>query len=170
MKSGAYAPFIGDKTPVLSVSGEIRSWVVEGQAICTWTAGDLSGSQNHGLVQSPEFRRLLTISKKGVEREDRGVVAGQPVAPAYVHCMHDFERDTGHEGFFRSNREQELVYQSYDFCFKGLCCLLCPVEQVYKKFPDHRTDQSGTGVDLNSDDPFSSINSMSDEMLRDFLC
>ena len=66
------------------------------------------------------------------------MVAGETVALADVHCLHDVERDTGPEGFFRRNREQELVHQSYDFCFEGLCCLLCPVEQVNEKFPDHR--------------------------------
>jgi hypothetical protein len=57
------------------------------------------------------------------------------------------------------------VHHRYDFYFEGLCCLLCPVEQVFKKFPDHRTDQSGTPEHLNSGDPFSSMNVMSDEML-----
>ena len=66
------------------------------------------------------------------------MVACQPVAPAYVHCLNDFERDTRQECFLCNNRELELVQQSYDFCFEVLCCLLCPVEQVYEKFPDHR--------------------------------
>ena len=66
------------------------------------------------------------------------MVARQPVAPACVHCLHDVERDTGQEYFFRRNREPELVYQSDDFCFEGFCRLLCPVKQVYEKFPDHR--------------------------------
>lgn len=97
------------------------------------------------------------------------MVARQPVSPAYVHCMHDVERGTGQEGSFRRNREQDRVNHSYDFCLEGLCCLLCPVEQVFKKFPDHCTDQSDTREDLNSGDPFSSMNIMSDEMRCGFF-
>jgi hypothetical protein len=63
------------------------------------------------------------------------MVAGHPVAPAYVHCLHDVESDTGQEGFLCNNRELDLVHQSYDFCLEGLCSLLCPVEQVYEKIP-----------------------------------
>ena len=105
-----------------------------------------------GLEHSPEFRRVLTIGKKRIEREDRGVVAREPVAPAHVHCMHDVERDTGHGGFFRSNRAQEIMREDHDFCFHGLSCLLCPVEQVYEKSPIIVTYQSGTREDLNSDE------------------
>ena len=65
------------------------------------------------------------------------MVARQPVAPAYVHCMYDAGRDTGQEGFLCCNQGQELVHQGYDLSFEGFCCLLCPVEQVYEKFPDH---------------------------------
>ena len=61
----------------------------------------------------------------------------KPVAPAYVHCLHDAGRDTGQECFLCNNRGVGVVHQSDDFYFEGLCCLLCPVEQVYEKFPDH---------------------------------
>lgn len=103
----------------------------------TRVAGDLKETDFQEQSQGLCGRRLPLIGKKRIEREDRGMITGQPVAPAYVHCLHDIERDTGHEGFFRGNREPELVHQSYDFYFEGLCCLLCPVEQVYEKFPDH---------------------------------
>jgi hypothetical protein len=61
------------------------------------------------------------------------------------------------------------VHHCYDFCFEGLCCLLCPVEQVYEKFPDHCSYQSGTREHLNSGDPISSMNVMSDEFIFEEL-
>lgn len=58
--------------------------------------------------------------------------------------------------------------QSTELCFDGVCCLLCPVEQVYEEFLDHRNDQPSTGQELNRAEPSGSMNIMSDEMLRDF--
>jgi len=49
------------------------------------------------------------------------VVAGQPVTPAYVHCLHDVEMDTGHEGFFRRNRG------SWSVCTKAMTFDLKPL-------------------------------------------
>jgi hypothetical protein len=98
------------------------------------------------------------------------MVAGQPVPPAHVQCMHGFYGDCGQEGFLHGNGGQEPVCQGHDFSLDGVCCLLCPCYQVCEEFPDHCNNQSGTFQDLNRDDPLGSMNIMSDECAARFLC
>ncbi len=117
----------------------------------------------------PEFRRLLTIRKKGIEREDRGMVAGQPVTPAYVHYLHDVERDTGQECFLCNNRELELCTKAMTFALRAFAAFFARSSRCMKNSPIIVPHQSGTREDLNSDDPFSSNNVVSDEFIFEEL-
>ena len=50
-----------------------------------------------------------------------------------------------------------------EYCFDCMCRLLCPVDELYEEFLDHRCKQSGTGQELNRADISGSMNGISGE-------
>ena len=98
-------------------------------------AGDLSGGCQI-TVQTPKYRRL-PITKKSIERKDRGVVACQPVPLAHLHRIPHCRGDFGNQEYLYRRRGQELAYQSVALCLENLCYLLCPCNQFPEEFTNH---------------------------------
>ena len=78
---------------------------------------------------------LTDDRQKSIEGEDRGMVAGQPVAPAHVHCLHDVERDTGQEGFFCSNRAGVLCTRAMTFALRAFAAFFARSSRCMKNSP-----------------------------------
>jgi hypothetical protein len=97
------------------------------------------------------------------------MVTGETVALAGVQGMFGPAREHGCRELLCRYTGPEFLCKSVELFFEDFCYLFCPCYQFYEEFPDHRSDQSGTVQDLNSDDPFGSMNSMSDEMLLSCL-
>jgi hypothetical protein len=97
------------------------------------------------------------------------MVARQPVALADVQGMFGPARENGCREIMCWYAGPESLCESVELFFEVSCYLFCPCYQFYEEFPDHRSDQSSMVQDLNRDDPFGSMNVMSDEMRCDFL-
>ena len=107
-------------------------------------AGDLSGGCQK-TVQAPKYRRL-PITKKSIERKDRGMVACQPVSLAHLHGIPHCRGDTGYQEYLYRRRGQELAYQSVAFCLEDSSDLLCPCYQFPEEFLYHSdNEKSVTG-------------------------
>ena len=97
------------------------------------------------------------------------MVTGEPVALAGVQGMFGPARQNGCRELLCRYTGPEFLRKNMELFFEDSCDLFCPCYQFYKEFPDHCSDKSSTVQDLNSDEPFGSMNGMSDAMLCDFL-
>jgi len=79
---------------------------------------------------------LLTITKVGEERKDRGVAARQSAPLALVHCTSGFGCVAVllDRAFFRSFGFR-LANQNKEFCFDGFCRSLYPSARLFEEFP-----------------------------------
>ena len=101
------------------------------------TAGDLS-DKRHERNPTAGYLILLTITKIGEERKDRGVAARQSAPLALVHCTPGFGRVVVllDRVFFRSLGFR-LANQNKEFCFDGFCGGLYPSARIFEEFPEH---------------------------------
>src|SRR5512136_370539 len=72
--------------------------------------------------------------------------------------------------FFAVTGSRSLCTRAVTFALRAFAAFFARSSRCMKNSPIIITEQSGTREDLNSDDPYSSMNVMSDEMLCDFLC
>lgn len=97
------------------------------------------------------------------------MVARLPVTLADVQGMFSTAGENGCRELLNRYTGPEFLCKSRELFSEGFCYLFCPLYQFYEEFPDHCTHQSGTDEHLNSDEPFGSMNVMSDELLHGFF-